>query len=319
MWSRVLLIALLCILGACTSKDQESQPSAKTADEQPAAAQPAVEPAVPPATPVAEAPAQMIETESQATIEQVIEEAYADPRVVAVVEQAQAEKRSISVELTDTGEAQTDYLISESANVALPPARPSAEIRTSEPAPRAQASAGEKSWWNAHTHFGVLLDAGVPDGIGASAVFRPWKWLRVHAGGAYNGISGGIRAGVTVLPPMFFPVLPTATLEVGHAFEGDANWIVRKFSSDPSFSNPTLRRVSYDYVNGHLGLELGAQNSFVFYIHGGVSYLSGTAREFQKTLDQGGASSGDTTFTAKDPKVSLVAPTGKVGFILYFL
>ena len=257
------------------------------------------------------ASAEQLDSDNRARIEQLIKDAYNDPRVAAVIEQAQREQRSVTITLDDEGQSVAPAAAG-SDDFALSAAT---DVKIAE-APKKK---DEKSWWNAYTHLGVLLDAGVPDGVGASAVFRPWKWLHVHAGGTYNGISGGIRVGATVLPPVFFPILPTATVEYGHAFEGDANWIARAVASDPSFDNPSLKRVSYDYVNGHLGLEIGSQNRFLFYIHGGVSYVHTTIHDFQKTIDQNGANTSDTTITAKDPKANLLVPSGKIGFIVYFL
>src|SRR5438445_421418 len=66
--------------------------------------------------------------------------------------------------------------------------------------------------------LGMMADAGLPDGANASLVFRPARWIRMHGGGGYNMISGGVRAGVTLLAP--FVVAPSGTLEVGHYFDG---------------------------------------------------------------------------------------------------
>src|SRR4051812_24566732 len=68
--------------------------------------------------------------------------------------------------------------------------------------------------------FGLMVDAGVPDFMQGSIVLRPEKWLRASVGGGYNMISKGVRGGLSILP---FGRGPSATVEVGHFFEGDAN------------------------------------------------------------------------------------------------
>src|ERR1700690_2945931 len=73
--------------------------------------------------------------------------------------------------------------------------------------------------------LGVMADAGLPDGANASLVFRPLRWLRVHGGGGYNMVSAGVRGGATVVP---FGMGPSATLEAGHYFDGNANGAVQR-------------------------------------------------------------------------------------------
>src|SRR5580692_2546468 len=47
---------------------------------------------------------------------------------------------------------------------------------------------------------GLMTDVGIPDGLQASLVLRPAKWLRGSVGGGYNMISKGVRVGVSLLP-----------------------------------------------------------------------------------------------------------------------
>src|SRR5689334_6053717 len=68
--------------------------------------------------------------------------------------------------------------------------------------------------------LGRMVAGGVPDGATVSAVYRPFSWLRTEVGAGYNMISKGARAGLTLLP---FGAGPSATLEAGHFFDGDAN------------------------------------------------------------------------------------------------
>ena len=171
---------------------------------------------------------------------------------------------------------------------------------------------------NALPRLGVMADAGLPDGANASLVYRPLRWLRVHGGGGYNLVSEGIRAGATVVP---FGMGPSATLEAGHYFSGNANGVVQRFAGQ-SFSSPLLERVGYDYANFHLGLDFGYHHVTV-YMHGGMSYVRAQVHNLESVLSsQASASSegnGTTAVSIKqDPTVQAWFPSAKLGFILFF-
>lgn len=165
--------------------------------------------------------------------------------------------------------------------------------------------------------FGVMADAGLPDGANASLVFRPFSWLRAHGGGGSNMISKGVRAGVTLLP---FGGGPSATLEAGHYFEGDANGLARRFAG-ASFQSELLERVGYDYANAHLGLDFGARR-VTFYIHGGMSYVRANIHNVDSVIAAeavaNGADTGTTEVAVKqDPIVRAWFPSVKLGLIVY--
>jgi len=69
--------------------------------------------------------------------------------------------------------------------------------------------------------FGLQIHGGIPDGLGASLVVRPWKALRLNVGGLTNTKSAGLVGGIT-LAPFFFPLAPTLTAEAGHRARGRA-------------------------------------------------------------------------------------------------
>ena len=261
-----------------------------------------------------------IEPQDQARIQAAIMNGFNAPRVIDIVNDANSEQKSVTVDLTAPGQSIQDnsFELTPEAAVEVEVAPAPASERTTAILEEQAKPTKPKSHI---THFGMTIDAGVPDGAGASIVYRPWKWLRARIGGNYNGVSGGISGGVTLLPPVFFPILPTATIEAGHYFEGDANWIARLASGKQSTDIASLRRVSYDYVNGHLGLEFGSQNRFVFYVHGGFTYLHTTINDLQTTINQqnSGGGSSATTVTVKDPTVNLFVPSGKIGFLIYFM
>jgi hypothetical protein len=166
--------------------------------------------------------------------------------------------------------------------------------------------------------LGVMADAGLPDGANASLVFRPLRWLRVHGGGGYNMVSEGIRAGATVVP---FGMGPSATLETGHYFDGNANGVVQRFAGQ-SFSSPLLARIGYDYTNFHLGLDFG-YHRVTFFVHGGMSYVRAQIHNLESVVSsQASAASdgnGSTSVSIKqDPTVQAWFPSAKLGFIFYF-
>jgi len=164
--------------------------------------------------------------------------------------------------------------------------------------------------------LGVMADAGLPDGANASLVFRPLRWLRVHGGGSYNMISTGVRAGVTLVP---FGMGPSATLEAGHYFEGNANGVAQRFAGS-TFSSATLDRLGYDYGNAHLGLDLGYRR-VTFFVHGGMSYMRGQIHNADSLLSSqvsgiGGNGSTEISFK-QDPTVRAWFPSAKIGLLVY--
>jgi hypothetical protein len=164
---------------------------------------------------------------------------------------------------------------------------------------------------------GVSADVGVPDGGTAALAVAPLAMLRLHAGLSHNTVSPGVRLGATLVPLATWAT-PTLSLDWGRFAEGDANPMVRRLSGDASFSSPTLERFAYDYVNAHLGLELG-RSWGTFYLHAGASRVTAVAHDLDDELeDMSGAQSSDTTVTfTQDPKVTAWGPSARIGFILY--
>lgn len=161
--------------------------------------------------------------------------------------------------------------------------------------------------------LGLAVGAGLPDGATASAVFRPLSWVRGEAGLSYNMISKGVHAGVTLLP---FGAGPSASLEAGHYFNGDANGIARSIAGASFHDSAILQQVGYDYVNAHLGLDFGTRR-VVFYLHGGMSYIRADVHNVNEQLSGSTGGSSTTVSFAQDPKVRVFAPSAKLGFIFY--
>jgi hypothetical protein len=162
-----------------------------------------------------------------------------------------------------------------------------------------------------------MVDVAAPDGLMGSVVFRPFWWLRSHAGGGTNSISAGIRLGVSLIP---FGAGPSLTLEAGHYFEGNANSFAQNTLGIRDDAGDVLERVGYDFANAHLGLEFG-QDRVAFFIHGGISYLRTVVHNANSLLTDSNVG-GDTTTTItinRDPTLVAIVPSAKLGLVAYIL
>jgi hypothetical protein len=160
---------------------------------------------------------------------------------------------------------------------------------------------------------GAMVDVGVPDGLMASLVVRPWKWFRVYGGGGSNTVSKGYRGGFSLIP---FGSGPALSLECGRYGEGNANGLVRSLAGDQWSNSPLLEKVGYDFANAHAGLEFGGKH-FTFFVHGGVSMVWARIRVADGTV----ANTGSDTIVevSQDPKVKIMGSSLKVGLILFLL
>jgi hypothetical protein len=165
--------------------------------------------------------------------------------------------------------------------------------------------------------YGLMVDVAVPDGLMGSVVFRPFWWLRTHAGGGTNSISGGMRLGVSLIP---FGAGPSLTGEVGHYFEGDANSFAQDTIGIRDDTGGVLERVGYDFANAHLGLEFG-QERVAFFIHGGISYLRTVVHNANSLLANSNSDAETTTTITinQDPTLVAIVPSAKLGLVAYIL
>jgi hypothetical protein len=163
--------------------------------------------------------------------------------------------------------------------------------------------------------IGVMVDAGVPDGVNGSLVFRPFRPLNIHAGVGTNLISYGVRAGASLylLPT---GISPTLSGEVGRYFPGDANEAANRLGVTTDSDNPVLRDVGYDYANLHLGLDFGRE-TFSFYIHAGFSAVRGKLRHLDELVAEDADES--LTFEVKQgATANLIAPSARIGILFFF-
>jgi len=159
--------------------------------------------------------------------------------------------------------------------------------------------------------FGLLVDAGVPGGAGLAAMFRPWRPLRVEGGVSWNTVSVGLRGGVTVVP-FEWGVTPTLHLEGGHFFDGDAS----RFSSDAG-AKVLLTSVPVDYLSASLGLEIGSQDRFVFFLRMGLCWIRSEAQNVAQAIAAANPGLGTRVKSADDMPLLLQAPTVSVGVLLF--
>lgn len=165
------------------------------------------------------------------------------------------------------------------------------------------------------TVIGLGIDAGFPGGGGLSLLVRPLWWLRFNGGLAYNYVGLGYRGGIS-LAPCFCAVTPTLNLDAGHYVNGD--WTKVSNVTDPN-AHALLSHVSYTFATAQLGLELGSQRWFNFYLRGGLAYFeTGFSGSDLTSLAQGKiASDPSTTYKVGDGKLKSVAPCVSLGFNIF--
>ncbi len=178
------------------------------------------------------------------------------------------------------------------------------------PAARADGLAPEPRRW------GLDLEGGVPEGLQASAVFRPAAEIRLFAGPAWNYIGWGIQGGAMLIPWQL-GVSPFLSVEGGRYFSADASFLARSSSSGvPQELEPLLKHVSYDYAAAHVGIEVGARDGFAVSLRAGLAYVSATARGTATT--SGTSSAGAYTLSFTDPHIRGTVPSVKLGVQLWF-
>jgi len=163
--------------------------------------------------------------------------------------------------------------------------------------------------------FGLMLDAGVPEGAGLSVSFRPRREVRLHLGGTHNGIRAGARAGLTLLPTRGW-LKPALTLELGHAQPADARCLERRLADRTLLPSPSFERVGYSYASALVGFEVDMPGRFTFFVRSGLSFLE---------LYGPGMEGLDEPFLgllapeeARPWRVRSLRPTAKLGILLSF-
>lgn len=119
--------------------------------------------------------------------------------------------------------------------------------------------------------LGLTLEAGAPELVSVRLTLRPCRWLRLGFGPVSDLFSAGIGGGVTLMP-LASLVSPSLTIDGGYLFDGDTRGIPQALGVPIGDG-----RAAYGYVDGHVGLEIGAHRRVCFFVHAGVSYVDLTA------------------------------------------
>lgn len=125
-----------------------------------------------------------------------------------------------------------------------------------------------------HRFLGVVSDAGMPDGLNLGLVLAPADWMRFVAAIGSNSASLGYRGGLSLVPMGWGP---SFTVEVGHCNTAPTTSLLRTFFTVPSWMQQYVQQLGYTYVNAHVGFDYRL-GGFTLFVHGGVTYLSGTLR-----------------------------------------
>jgi len=159
--------------------------------------------------------------------------------------------------------------------------------------------------------LGLQLGLGIPDGAALSAVYRPWYFLRLNAGPTYNYVGFGVQGGATLVAA-HFPITPTLTGEGGYFFPGNVNARLAHFGINPPVGiQPLLNDVGYSFLSSQLGFEVGAPDTFVFFLRFGLAWL------FPRATGVATAQSNSTTVTVNGLQGRVAIPTANLGFIIY--
>lgn len=160
------------------------------------------------------------------------------------------------------------------------------------------------------SQWGLLTDAGLPQGVTLSAAYRPVPSLRIFAGPAWNYLAFGLQGGVS-FAPWHLSVTPVLTVEAGRYFGANASFLAR--GGVPTELSTIMKDMTYTYGAIHAGIELGSQTGFSFALDLGLGYI---ALETKGTVTK--TDSSGSTVTFKDPRFQGTLPSLKLGFHYWF-
>jgi len=156
---------------------------------------------------------------------------------------------------------------------------------------------------------GLMLDAGLPEGMSGAVAYRPLPRWRLHAGVGHNMVGPGVRAGVSARAATG-AVSPSLALEAGHFFRSRAGWLAG--AVDARDEDGELDEISYDFASARVGLELGGGDA-VFYVEGGVSWILGDLYFAEHMND----SSADVEIRSQS-ELEFFTASGRAGVLLWF-
>jgi hypothetical protein len=194
----------------------------------------------------------------------------------------------------------------EPANDGAPPAYEALPTTPPEPPPATPLAAIERSGVG---RFGLMVEAGVPEGGAVSLTYRPVRAVRLWAGPAWNYVGFGGQAGL-MLVPFSSVVAPSLSVEVGRYLDADLRKYVDSGSGAPSEVTPLLAHVRYEYLAAHVGLELGSRR-FAFTLRAGLAWIRASAQGTTRTTDASGNTTSEVYFS--DPRITAAVPSVKLG------
>ncbi|MFZ5441513.1 MAG: hypothetical protein ACOZQL_16015 [Myxococcota bacterium] len=157
--------------------------------------------------------------------------------------------------------------------------------------------------------FGVHLDAGAPDGIGAGMTVTPGRFLRIQLSGLTNGVGSGVRLGAMLVAFPSFAFRPFLGVDGGYVWGGQWAWLPQLID-DPTVRS-MITGVSVGFASAQVGFELGSKN-FAFVLRAGLSYV-----------DLGLPNQQLTTGSASSVSIGGLAlhgfiPSARLGFLICF-
>lgn len=286
-----------------------AEPAASPAVAVPVAAPPAAPAEAPAATPAAPTPASAVVETPAATAE--TQPPAADAGVAAPAPAAPPPGETPSVA---PAEVAAPASVAPAAEPTAPAEPSPATVPVEELAVEADVPEEDEDDEDALPRWGLTIDGGFPDFAGLAVLYRPWYWLRLEAGGTTTVYaSHGYRAGVSLVP-FHFPITPVLTFNYGRALEADWNPMLERFAEPDPDLEPVLRKFGYQYVDAHLGLEIGAPRRFVFFVRAGLTQMWTTVHGLTAAS---ATALEDADATVADTKITLRIPSVKVGFLIY--
>jgi hypothetical protein len=164
------------------------------------------------------------------------------------------------------------------------------------------------------TRFGAMMDAGAPEGLGASVLMRPWRWVRVHAGAAKNSLGFGVRGGLSFTPLELF-ISPTLDFEGSHYFNADYDELLTQLRGEPTTTATGIRDMGYSSVSTRLGLEFSPSRYVTLFGGVGLSWWFirvDDVKSFIRDAEE------NSDITAEPLDLRLTSPALKLGLIVYF-
>jgi hypothetical protein len=143
---------------------------------------------------------------------------------------------------------------------------------------------------------------------------RPLDWLRLNGGLVTNTVGVGLRAGASFAPFRAF-VTPSLNVDIGHYFNGDYSKLPERFGSEPgSAATAALTDVGYTFGSASLGVELGSQRGFSFFLRAGLSYWDFSPADAEQALRD---AADDPTLEVAPVSLRFSSPSIKLGFTLF--